>query len=58
MSFVVVLYHIFSSNTKTIKIPTKLDADSTDAAMGLDDNEQEPYNTIQLRTLGIIMFAT
>ena len=28
---------------KNIKIPTKVEADATDAFMGLNENEQEPY---------------
>ena len=29
-------------NTKTFKIPTKLDAYAMDAVLGLNDNEQDP----------------
>ena len=33
--FLVVLVHIFCSNTKTIKIPSKVGANATDVSMGL-----------------------
>ena len=42
MPSVVVLDHIFCWNTKTFKIPTKLDIDATDDVMGLNKNYQEP----------------
>ena len=42
MSSVVVLDHIYILNTKTFKMPTKVDADAMNAAMGLNENEQEP----------------
>ena len=42
MSSVVVLSHIFCWDTKTFKIPTKVDADATDAFMGLTYNFQYP----------------
>ena len=42
MSSVVVLDHIFFLNTKTFKIPTKVDSDTTDAIMGINENDQEP----------------
>ena len=40
MSSVVVLDHIYFLNTKIFKIPTKVDADSTDAVLGINDNDQ------------------
>ena len=42
MSSVVVLDHIMFWNTKTFRITNKIDADATDAIMGLNENEQEP----------------
>ena len=42
MSSVVVMDHRFFWNTKTFKIPNKLDYGATDAVMGINDNEQEP----------------
>ena len=42
MSSVIVPDHRFFWDAKTFKIPTKVDADATDAVMGLNKNEQEP----------------
>ena len=42
MSSVVVLARRFFWNTKTFKIPTRVDDDATDYGMGVNDNDQEP----------------
>ena len=42
MSSVVVLSHRFFWNTKTFKIPTKVDADATNTVMGLNENYKKP----------------
>ena len=39
---IVVLVHIFSSNTKTFKFPSKVDANENDVPTGLNYNDQEP----------------
>ena len=44
-SSVVVLYHRILQNTKTFKMPTKVDNDATNTSMGINYNEQEPGGT-------------
>ena len=43
--FLVVLSHIFFSNTKTFRIPIKVDANTNDTYVGLNNNSQEPGET-------------
>ena len=43
--FLVVLVHIFFSNTKIFKIPSKVDANENDVPIGLNDNIREPGET-------------
>ena len=45
MSSAVVLDHRLFWNTKTFKMPTKVDANETDHVMGLNENDQEPGGT-------------
>ena len=41
----VVLVHIFCSNTKTFKIPSKLDTNATDYSVVINENVKEPGDT-------------
>ena len=43
--YLVVMVHIFCSNTKIFKIPIKVDANATDVPMGLNENYKEPGET-------------
>ena len=48
MSSIVVLDHIFFWNTKTFKIPTKVDAYATDDVMDINENYQEPMGILKM----------
>ena len=39
------MVHIFYSNTKTLKIPSKAETNATDVTMGLNDNSKAPGET-------------
>ena len=45
LHFLVVLAHIFFSNTKKLKIPGKVDTNTIDASIGENNNDQKPGET-------------